>query len=343
MKKRFLRAAGILAGLAIFAALIHFAGFQKLIGIFEKANPVSMVFALFIYASSWIFRTQRLKRLTDSSGRKIRLMDLFKLHISGYALNAVLPAKMGDMATVGYLKLKGIRIGRSAAIVLQTRLLDLTALIVLCLPSLLILSGNTSPLWFVSSLALSAGIVTLCVVTVILDKKHKLANVFVILTEKSRKGIIRLIGQKLSQAYIGYHQMVSNKKLLGFTLALSLLIWLLDGLACAAVYFAMSGRLSIFPCFFAVAVGNMAKSVPFTPGGIGLYESAVAAGLVLSGVSLELAAAVGIADHILKKAFNILVGFLATSSMDLKWDQVKGLAAQIKLADGRKGLGPDHG
>jgi len=56
-------------------------------------------------------------------GKNIGIFDLFKLYISGYALNVMLPAKLGDVATVGYLKMKGVHIGRSAAIILQTRIL----------------------------------------------------------------------------------------------------------------------------------------------------------------------------------------------------------------------------
>ena len=43
------------------------------------------------------------KLLASKAGLQAGTMVLFKLHIAGYALNAVLPAKLGDAATVVFL------------------------------------------------------------------------------------------------------------------------------------------------------------------------------------------------------------------------------------------------
>jgi len=122
------RIIAFIAGIGILLALIYHAGFERFLDIVLQTSPYWIAVAVIIYAASWIFRTWRLERFTTHAGKNIKISDLFKLYISGYALNVILPAKLGDAATVGYLKMKGINVGRSAAIILQTRILDVLAL-----------------------------------------------------------------------------------------------------------------------------------------------------------------------------------------------------------------------
>ena len=78
---------------------------------------------------SWIFRVQRLERFTGDAGEKIYFFELFKRLSSGYTLNVLLPAKLGDVAMIFYLKMKKIAIGKSTAIIFQLRILDVMALL----------------------------------------------------------------------------------------------------------------------------------------------------------------------------------------------------------------------
>ena len=72
----------------------------------------------------------------------------------------------------------------------------------------------------------------------------------------------------------------------------------------------------IFTCFFAVSIGNLAKVLPLSPGGIGLYEGAFTLLIVgLLGISPTLALGVAILDHAIKNILTIVGGFI--SSLDL--------------------------
>jgi uncharacterized protein (TIRG00374 family) len=99
------RIIAFIIGIGILLALIYHAGFERFLDIVLQTSPYWIATAVIIYAASWIFRTWRLERFTTHAGKNIKIFDLFKLYISGYALNIILPAKLGDAATVGYLKL----------------------------------------------------------------------------------------------------------------------------------------------------------------------------------------------------------------------------------------------
>jgi uncharacterized membrane protein YbhN (UPF0104 family) len=68
--------------------------------------------------------------------------------------------------------------------------------------------------------------------------------------------------------------------------------------------------------FFAVSVGNLAKVLPLSPGGIGLYEGAFT--LIVVGLTADpvltpyVALAVAIVDHAVKNAVTIAGGVAST-------------------------------
>jgi uncharacterized protein (TIRG00374 family) len=97
--------------------------------------------------------------------------------------------------------------------------------------------------------------------------------------------------------------------------ASSLLIWTLDVLTAFLVFLAFPDASAISPefllavCFFAVSVGNLAKVLPLSPGGIGLYEGAFTL-LVVGVTPLAPALALGaaIVDHAVKNVVTIAGG-----------------------------------
>jgi len=94
----------------------------------------------------------------------------------------------------------------------------------------------------------------------------------------------------------------------------SLLIWGLDVVTAIIVLAAFDGVNLALPTllavgFFAVSVGNLAKVLPLSPGGVGLYEGAFTALVVgLTPVGWEVALAAAIVDHAVKNAVTIVGG-----------------------------------
>jgi uncharacterized membrane protein YbhN (UPF0104 family) len=71
-------------------------------------------------------------------------------------------------------------------------------------------------------------------------------------------------------------------------------------------------------CFFAVSVGNLAKVLPLSPGGIGLYEgafTAIVVGLTPIGPAVALGAAV--LDHGLKNLVTVAGGVTSMLALNV--------------------------
>jgi uncharacterized protein (TIRG00374 family) len=313
-------------GIGVLLALIHLVGFERFFDVILKTSPYWIGVSVIVYAASWIFRAWRLQQLTAHAAKTIKIFDLFKLHISGYALNAILPAKLGDAATVGYLKVQGIGIGRSAAIVLQARILDLLALILLSIPGFVFLWGKGAPYWMIMTLIFCTVLVVVPVAIVAFDRDRRLSAVSEYLQNRLSHRFLKLAVEKMNDAYEGYHDIVSDRKLLAASILLSLVIWLLDGLTGYAVSIAVGAKVPIIAVVLAVSVANVGKTVPATPGGVGIYEGILATALVLFGTSLDVALVIAILDHAIKKLFNLTFGVPATMVLGLNIAQLLEMA-----------------
>ncbi len=311
------RIIALAAGVSALLILIYYSGSEQFTRTVLEASPPWIVAAVLVYAFSWTFRTWRLRLFTENAGKNIGSIDLFKLYISGYALNVILPAKLGDVITVGYLKMKGIELARSAAIILQTRILDVMALVLLSVPALLLFLGESSPGWIGKTVLISALIVAVPVGVVILDRNESIFKFFYKLLYKSGRPSVTALAEKLQVAYRSYHQMVSNRYLLSGTILLSVVIWLLEGLTCFAVAIAVGAQIPVTIIVLAVSIGNVGKSVPATPGAIGIYEGMLAAVLIFFGIEASVAIAIAIMDHAIKNLFLLAVGVPATMDMGM--------------------------
>ncbi len=113
---------------------------------------------------------------------------------------------------------------------------------------------------------------------------------------------------------------------LGAVFLWSLAVWALDVLTAVLVLAALVGGLGgLVPAptllavgALAVSVGNLAKVLPLSQGGIGLYEAAFT-GLVASatGLPVETALAAAILDHALKNAVTLAGGGTAALAFGL--------------------------
>jgi hypothetical protein len=90
-------------------------------------------------------------------------------------------------------------------------------------------------------------------------------------------------------------------------------VWVIDVLTAILVFVAFGVSLPtgllLAVGFFAVSVGNLAKVLPLSPGGIGLYEAAFTVLVVaLTPVSPELALGAAIVDHGVKNVVTVIGG-----------------------------------
>ena len=296
----------LILGLGIFIFLIAEAGMDRFFALISGMSIPLLLSSLLMYGVSWIFRTWRLKRLTDIFELHLSFWEVFKVHICSFAINAILPAKAGDMAMAVVIRNKGSKIGKAAAIVFQTRILDVIALVFLLLPSLFLLRNNQD--LHLPSLIVACLMVVFLPFLVTLDREKRFSQWLEKLEKNVSHRFAKLAALKTKDAYEAYHLIVFDKSLLILCIFLSIGAWLAEGLVTWLV--GASLGVDAAPAVFVVSVilANVSKSFPLTPGGVGIYEGILTTSLVWFGVPFEAAVAIAICDHFFKKLFNLVWG-----------------------------------
>ncbi|QLC33784.1 flippase-like domain-containing protein [Halarchaeum sp. CBA1220] len=116
--------------------------------------------------------------------------------------------------------------------------------------------------------------------------------------------------------------------------ATSVLVWVIDVLTALCVFAAFGVDLPLAALlatgFFAVSVGNLAKVLPLSPGGIGLYEGAFTLLVVaLTPVAAPAALAIALVDHAVKNAVTVVGGVVSMLTLNVSLTEaVDGASAE---------------
>ena len=303
-----------LISLIILLFLIFCGDVNRFIKVLSQVSVNSVIIMVIVYALSWIFRTIRLKRTTTSLGSKMPFKNLFKLNISGYALNVLLPVKIGDVARMLFLKAEGMEGDKAIASVIYIRLLDIISIIMLATPVLFIMTKESIPNWTIISVISCILIIVLIFVFLSIGKMQRLFDIIEAkFTLKVTKGLLR-VGKEV-------HWNLRNllfKSSIYCDMFYSILIWLLEALTCYVVALSLNAQVSPLLIIFGVSMANISKIVPATPGGIGIYEGIIVGIFAIGGIEYNKALVIAIVDHLIKNLFIISIGIPAISTTNLK-------------------------
>lgn len=294
-------------GILLLLGLIRLAGFRQFFDILSRVSPLWIVFALAIYSLSWLFRAMRLRLLLLSSGRPLSLLVLGKIRIAGFALNILFPAKLGEVASVAFIRSEGIKTGPALAIIFLERIMDVTGLVLLSAPAIILFLQKKIPGWVILVLLFGSFVVSVSF-AIILDKKKLILRFLNFLSLRLSQKILHVVILKLKEAYESYISFASDRKLFVSLVFHSLIIWLLEGLVCFMITLGIGAKIPVLAVILAVVIANAGKAVPLTPGSLGIYESILSGMLVLFGTPLEAAVAVAILEQGVKKSFNLCLG-----------------------------------
>ncbi|MGB3907220.1 MAG: lysylphosphatidylglycerol synthase transmembrane domain-containing protein [Methanomethylovorans sp.] len=300
-----------LFGLCILGTMIHYGNIDHFLLLISTMSKKIFALAIFIYSISWVLRVFRLQYVTAHFKANIKLKDLFLLHISSYALNVLLPAKIGDIANVLYLKLYGMKIEESLSSIVFTRILDLIAAGVFAMSFIFI--GFKVPTINKYASMLIGGCLIFFMGLIFFKKISLFSRILNIIenstTLKFTKSFI-VIGKGM---HVGLIDLFSSFLLLSKSVLLSLLIWFFEIFTLYFIALSMNISVPILFMIFGVALANIAKIVPATPGGIGLYEGIIVAVFSAADVGYNDALVIAVLDHLVKNLYIILIGVPATS------------------------------
>jgi uncharacterized protein (TIRG00374 family) len=258
-------------------------------------NPLYLVPAIAFSTVGWFLRGARWRSILQRLDVRAGLAFSTACVLISQTANLIIPARLGDLVRVLILKhenLSGYATGVSS--ILIERFFDILTVAILGLLALPFVPGIPSWVYPVIVIPL-----TLCgafvLVLIALGKVESENRILAI-------GLSMVREMKKASLTIG--------SVLGLS-GLSLVIWATDIATTLSMAAMFQADIPLAIVVLAVVVGNLAKAVPVTPGGIGTYEAAVAVILVLSGTDQATATLIAITDHLVKNVITAAGGVLS--------------------------------
>jgi hypothetical protein len=311
------------------------------------ADPLPVGVAALIYVVSWPLRGLRYRDILAELGYREKTGFLTGAIFISQTGNLVFPARAGDAVRAYVVKARrGIPYPTGFASLAVERVFDLLSITVLAGTVLvgLVLTGGVGDV--ASAIAADVGAITIGGETIDPGGAARTAirvaafvgalavlavGVIVASARRDTDLVHRAVRTISDDSYADYVSAVIGQFVVDVQAVAgdrgafarvgisSLLVWTID-VVTALVIFAAFG-VSLTPAvlaagFFGVSVGNLAKVLPLSPGGIGLYEGAFT--LIVVGLTADpvltpyVALAIAIVDHAVKNVVTVAGGVAST-------------------------------
>ncbi|MCU4741970.1 flippase-like domain-containing protein [Natronoglomus mannanivorans] len=296
------------------------------------ADPVLVTVAGLIYVLTWPLRGLRYRDILERLGYRERVGFLTGAIFISQTGNLVFPARAGDAVRAYVVKARrGIPYPSGFASLAIERVFDLLTIAALAGTVFvgLALTGATSDLQaalfgsgpdaqqsgrVAVTVAAGVGVAAFVALGAILVSARSDTNyVRTTVTRLSSDSYADYVAEILER-FVGDVQTVASDRRAFVTVGTaSLLVWTLDVLVAVVVLAAFGVDVSLAALlvvgFFAVSVGNLAKVLPLTPGGIGLYEGAFTVLVVaLTPIAAPVALGAAVVDHAIKNIVTVVGG-----------------------------------
>ncbi len=320
---------GLLVTILLLALFVVTTDIRNMAKAIINANYFFLIPAIISYFISILFRTLRWRFLLNHL-KPINTTTLYPIVIIGYMANNLLPMRLGEFVRSYYIsEQEGISKTSAFATILVERMLDaLTLLFFILLMSFFVpLSGLTNSFsermnihwyWLVITVCTPLFLILVILILFVVFPS-KTRNVAVIATKftpfKIQNKLIILI-----DLFINGLTALRSPRKLSIVLLLSIPVWLMEATLFFFVGFSF-GFDKIYETItdltiasiLVTAIANIGSSIPFTPGGIGLFEILTRETLVflpMASIDRSIAAGFATVSHALLLLPPILLGQL---------------------------------
>jgi len=336
-------AAGSLLVVLALALMTVYLDPSAIIESMSTADPGLIVVATVIYLLSWPLRGMRYRDILGAIGYHEKSGFLTGAIFISQTGNLVFPARAGDAVRAYIIKARrDIPYPSGFASLAVERVYDLLTITLLAGSVLIGLAVTGSLADLQSALfgdavggSEAASGQTALIVAAGVGLAAILSVVIIIVTARSERNYVRgVVGRLSSDRYADYvagvieqfagdiQTVATDRRSFIRVGTSSLVIWGLDVLVAFVVLLAFG--VDVAPvvlggaAFFAVSVGNLAKVLPLSPGGIGLYEGAFTLLMVaLTPIGAVTALSVAIVDHAIKNLVTVIGGIVSMAVLNV--------------------------
>ncbi|RJS71032.1 UPF0104 family protein [ANME-2 cluster archaeon] len=301
----------------ILVLIANLIGVGDIVDVLRNASPALILLSIPVYLVSWPLRGIRYQHILVQMNYRERLRFLVGCIFISQSANVVLPARIGDVVRAYILKkMKNIPLSTGFSSLVVERIFDILAITVIGGFAVWAARGLLLDRWITDLVAIAGlGMLIAFVVMIVFSRSYTKIG-----------GVVTRFAREIALVS-------TNPRAFTIILASSLLIWFFDILTCFVILnaFPESASTPVIPMialvFLAIAVGNLTKILPITPGGMGTYEAVLTTIFSLGGIDPGIGFAAAVLDHAVKNSVTLIFGSVYLSDFGLSW------ARLVKQAD----------
>lgn len=244
--------------------------------IFRAADPADIGIGIALFGAAALMRAARWRTILAFRAR-ISLGRTLQALLAGYAVNSILPARLGEFFRAHYLgRLTGMsRSGVLASIVIE-RLLDLVTVICALAAGLALAGGGDSASRHVllGGAVIATAAVVVLLLFVLLLSRHSAEDLLLLLVARVPAGA--RIARRGGAMMADFTQALQVVRTRHFFLAVlwTLPIWLTEACAMWSVCRAVGANLDLTGLLSLLGGASLSTLVPTAPGYVGSYQMA---------------------------------------------------------------------
>jgi len=317
--------------IAIIVIMILYVDFQTILLYLQRISIWGIFLFSVVYTLAFIFRAFKLKLVFNGINLEPNYFIIYGAIGTGWAINELTPAKLGDFVKMEYIRQKesNFPLSKCLCAVLVDRFIDLIILFsITCFTLLYIYLSNVTYItelnlhFFIimGALLLFIGVLGL---TLLFFKTDWILSI----TERISPKLKKLLEKFIIRFVEGLKDLRKDKKNMLLIVLYNIPTWLFESLTLVILFYLIGFPINIFIIMLAQIVTFFTKTIPITPGGWGVSE--IIGALLLSvfypAIPYNEILSVFILDHILRVVYVFLYGGISTIAINFKFKDVDAL------------------
>ncbi|HDZ18215.1 MAG TPA: flippase-like domain-containing protein [archaeon] len=310
----------------IIIVMIIFVDYKTIFNNLKEISLLGIFLFCLTYTIAFIFRTYKLKLVFRGINLDPKFYTIYGAIGTGWAINELTPAKIGDLAKIEFIHQKeaNLHLSKCACAVLIERFIDFIILFsITCFTLILIYISeityttdlNIQFFILIGSVIILGGFIALLV---LFFRTEAVLNVLEKISPKFRIFIENFLRRFVE----GMKDFRNDKKRILWVFLLNIPTWFFESLTLVILFFLAGFNINFLIIILAQILTFFTKTIPITPGGWGISE--IAGAILISifyplTISFENILSIFILDHILRIIYVFIYGGISTISINFKY------------------------
>ena len=295
-----------LVGFLLFVGIFYSIGISEIISQIKNINILYFSISFLFVFSTIIFWSLRWRTFINI-GYKVPLTDVIKILLVGISANNLTPmAKFGGEPLRAYLlrKIDNVPIETSLATILSDLTIEFIVSIVFVIISTLLLFFKINPPIWISIILiifLLLSFLGICGMIGIYSGKKFINKIILWLGRRSRrikKREVKILS-KYEEFQIIFKKIMKNKRIFSESVLWSILMKASDILKFVFIFLSLGYKIDLITIIIIIGIGIMLRSIPATPGALGILEGGWISAFVIMSIPIEIAASVVFLERLL--------------------------------------------